>query len=146
MPGSAALATSMLGAHAATVYASTAHAYWASLVCWPARSPFEQQHAPPHLCCRRDHTGQDSVVVVAGILHCDREQRAMWAGLWRTYADGEGCQVHEPEQDQAALEAHAVENDAGEGQRAGNGDDELVQHLGAQVGDHPVQPVVPLPA
>ena len=34
-------------------------------------------------------------------------------GVWRTYANGEGGEVDEPKEEQAALEAHAVEDQDG---------------------------------
>ena len=92
----------------------------------------------PHPCqCTTQPARSCALSCCAGI----REQ---WGA--RTDAHRERGEVDEPEEDPGALQAHAVEHDAGEDDGRQHRDEQLVQHLGAQVGDDPVQAVVALPA
>ena len=63
-----------------------------------------------------------------------------------TNAAGEGDKVDEPEEHPLALQLDSIEHNAGEHQGRQERQHQLLQHLGHEVRDHPVEPIIPLPA
>ena len=64
----------------------------------------------------------------------------------RTNAIGKSDQVGQPERHPLSLQLHAIEHDACSNHADDDGQQELLQHLVAEVGDDAVQAIVAFPA